>query len=79
MRVLVVLMAAMAETAGSFSRMVLLTDAKKRAIAQTRYASGLNKLLKEYGIVPVKSCLELFSWAASFGETQAAIDITYQL
>ncbi len=28
-----------------------------------RYADGLNKLLKEYGISPVKSCLELFSWA----------------
>lgn len=28
-----------------------------------RYAGGLNKLLKEYGIAPVKSCLELFSWA----------------
>lgn len=26
-------------------------------------AGGLNKLLKEYGIAPVKSCLELFSWA----------------
>ena len=28
-----------------------------------RYASGLNKLLKEYGIASVKSCLELFLWA----------------
>lgn len=28
-----------------------------------RYVSGLNKLLKEYGVSPVKSCLELFSWA----------------
>lgn len=28
-----------------------------------RYAVGLNKLLKEYGISSVKSCLELFSWA----------------
>lgn len=27
-----------------------------------RYVSGLNKLLKEYGVSPVKSCLELFSW-----------------
>ena len=29
----------------------------------SRYVSGLNKLLKEYGVSPVKSCLELFSWA----------------
>lgn len=28
-----------------------------------RYAGGLNKLLEEYGMAPVKSCLELFSWA----------------
>lgn len=28
-----------------------------------RYVSGLNKLLKEYGVSSVKSCLELFSWA----------------
>lgn len=28
-----------------------------------RYASGLNKLLKEYGFAQVKSCLELFLWA----------------
>ena len=28
-----------------------------------RYVGGLNKLLKEHGITPVKSCLELFSWA----------------
>ena len=28
-----------------------------------QYANRLNKLLKEYGIAPVKSCLELFSWA----------------
>lgn len=28
-----------------------------------RYACGLNRLLKEYGFAPVKSCLELFSWA----------------
>lgn len=28
-----------------------------------RYVSGLNKLLKECGVSPVKSCLELFSWA----------------
>lgn len=27
------------------------------------YSGGLNKLLKEYGVSPVKSCLELFSWA----------------
>lgn len=29
----------------------------------SRYVGGLNKLLREYGIAPVKSCLELFSWA----------------
>lgn len=28
-----------------------------------RYAGGVNKLLEEYGMAPVKSCLELFSWA----------------
>lgn len=28
-----------------------------------RYVIGLNKLLKEYGVSSVKSCLELFSWA----------------
>lgn len=28
-----------------------------------RYAKGLNKLLVEYGIPPVRSCVELFSWA----------------
>lgn len=28
-----------------------------------RYACGLNRLLKEYGFAPVKSCLDLFSWA----------------
>lgn len=28
-----------------------------------RYARGVNKLLKEYGIQTVKSCLELFAWA----------------
>lgn len=29
----------------------------------SRYVCGLNRLLKEYGFAPVKSCLELFSWA----------------
>ena len=28
-----------------------------------RYVIGLNKLLKEYGVSSIKSCLELFSWA----------------
>ena len=28
-----------------------------------RYSGGLNKFLIEYGIAPVESCLELFSWA----------------
>ena len=28
-----------------------------------RYACGLNRFLKEYRFAPVKSCLELFSWA----------------